>query len=325
MKKILGFGAALVDLLAHVDEEWIRLADVPKGGMNLVDDATLRKLLSRVENPVVVPGGSACNTMVGVAKLSGKASFVSKVGNDDFGRLFARHLENSGVENRMATSSVSTGTVLSAVTPDAERTMFTFLGASNEFSASDISPDLFDDVGILYLEGYRAYNGECFSKAVRMAKRFGAKTALDFGSFGVVNDCRPLFDELFSERKIDIVIANEEEAKAYTGVSEEAALEKLSRISPVAVVKLGARGALIASDGVVSHVEAGKAKAVDTTGAGDLWAAGFLYGILSGLSMERSGVLGSLVANEVVQVVGAQIPESGWERIRGEVDSVLAR
>lgn len=322
MKKVLGFGAALVDLLAKVDDKWILEANVSKGGMNPVDEATLRKLLARTENPQVVPGGSACNTIVGVAKLGGRASFVSKVGNDEFGELFARHLEKCGVENRMSKSSVATGTVLSAVTPDAERTMFTFLGASDEFFASEIFPELFDDVGILYLEGYRAYSEECFETAVQMAHRIGAKTALDFGSFGVVNDCRALFERLLAERKIDILIANEDEAMVFTGLSEEAALERLSGICEIAVVKLGARGALIASDGEVFRVKSGKAKAVDTTGAGDLWASGFLYGMMSGYSMDRSGTLGSLVANEVVQVVGAQIPENGWKRIREEMKHV---
>lgn len=322
MKKVLGFGAALVDLLANVDDDWICEANVSKGGMNHVDEATLRKLLARTKNPQVVPGGSACNTIVGVAKLGGKASFVSKVGNDEFGELFARHLEKCGVENRMTKSSLATGTVLSAVTPDAERTMFTFLGASNDFYASEISPELFDDAGILYLEGYRAYSEECFVKAAQMAHRFGAKVALDFGSFGVVNDCRALFEKLFAAREIDILIANEDEAKTFTGGSEEAALERLSGICEVAVVKLGARGALIAADGKVFRVKSGTAKAIDTTGAGDLWASGFLYGMLSGYSMDRAGTLGSLVANEVVQVVGAQIPESGWERIREEMKHV---
>ncbi len=323
MKKVLGFGAALVDQLVSVDDAWISQAGVSKGGMNPVDDATIRKLLARVENPQIVPGGSACNTVVGVAKLGGRASFLSKVGNDELGELFARHLEKCGVENRMAKSSVATGTVLSAITPDAERTMFTFLGASNEFFASEISPELFDDVGILYLEGYRAYSEECFVKAVQTARRLGVKTALDFGSFNVVNDCRALFERLLSAGEIDILLANEDEAKAFTGVSEEDALERLSETCEVAVVKLGARGALIdSSEDGWSWVNAGDAKAVDTTGAGDLWASGFLYGLLSGYSADRAGSLGTLVANEVVQFVGAQIPESGWERIRREMKYV---
>lgn len=322
MKKVLGFGAALVDLLVHVEEERIQKANVPKGSMNLVKYPQLLKLLDGVQNPQRVPGGSACNTMVGFAKLGGKSSFFSKTGRDELGVLFAKHLENSGVENHLLLSSTATGTVLSAVTPDAERTMFTFLGASDEVSAADISPELFDGVGILYLEGYRAYGEECFVKMVSEARRRGVMTALDFGSFGVVNDCRSFFNKLFAGKEIDIVMANEDEAKAYTGECEEAALAKMAQFASIAVVKLGKRGALISQNGKITRVEAGSAKAIDTTGAGDLWASGFLYGLLSGWSMERAGILGSMVSNEVVQVVGAQIPEEGWERIRKEMGNV---
>lgn len=322
MKKVLGFGAALVDLLVNVDDAWIANLKVPKGGMNPVNYPQLQKVLSLVGEKQTVPGGSACNTMVGVAKLGAKASFISKVGRDELGALFAEHLKKAGVENRMLSSSTATGTVLSAVTPDAERTMFTFLGASNEVTAKEMTPELFDGVDILYLEGYRAYSEECFVKAIFEARRRGVMTALDFGSFGVVNDCRPLFNKLFAGREIDIVIANEEEAKAYTGESEEAALQKIAQFAKIAVVKLGKRGALIAKDGEVTRVESGSAKAIDTTGAGDLWASGFLYGILSDWSMARAGKLGSIVSNEVVQVVGAQIPEAGWARIHEEMKNV---
>jgi sugar/nucleoside kinase (ribokinase family) len=135
----------------------------------------------------------------------------------------------------------------------------------------------------------------------------------------VVEACRKLFDELFEEKMIDIIIANEDEAFAYAGVKEEAALEVLAKKAKVAVVKIGKRGALIAKDGVVTRVSAGAAKAIDTTGAGDLWASGFLYGYMNGWDMERSGKLGSIVSNEVVQVMGAQIPEEGWQRIYAQM------
>jgi sugar/nucleoside kinase (ribokinase family) len=322
MKKVLGFGAALVDMVAQVDDAWIQKVKLSKGGQCSVNYPELKKVLDQIQSPERVPGGAACNTMVGVARLGGKAAFISKVGRDELGELYAKHLSDSGVENFMLSSSTATGTVLSAVTPDAERTMVTFLGASNEVVASEIRPELFDGVGIVYLEGYRAYGEECFVKMTEEARKRGVMTALDFGAFGVVNDCRPLFNKLFAGKEIDIVIANEDEAKAYTGESEEAALEKIAKLCKIAVVKLGKRGALISKDGVVTGIPCGPAKAIDTTGAGDLWASGFLYGILSGWDMERSGKLGSIVSNEVVQVIGAQIPEEGWARIHEEMKNV---
>ncbi|MBP5247467.1 MAG: adenosine kinase [Fibrobacter sp.] len=322
MKKVLGFGAALVDMVAQVDDAWIHKVKLSKGGQRSVDYPALKSVLDQIHNAQRVPGGAACNTMVGVAKLGGKSSFLAKVGRDELGELYAKHLTDSGVENFLLQSWTETGTVLSAVTPDAERTMLTFLGASNEVVPSEIHSELFDGVGIVYLEGYRAYSEDCFVKMIQEARKRGVMTALDFGAFGVVNDCRSLFDKLFAGKEIDIVIANEDEAKVYTGESEEAALEKLAQLSKIAVVKLGKRGALISKDGVMTRVPCGPAKAIDTTGAGDLWASGFLYGILSGWDMERSGKLGSIVSNEVVQVIGAQIPEEGWARIHEEMKHV---
>lgn len=316
MKKVLGMGAALVDVLANVSDEWIAAQGVQKGGMNMVDWPQMEKFLASLENPIRVPGGSTCNTMVGVAKLGGRAAFISKVAKDELGDLFQEHLKNSGVESKMGLSDVATGCVFSAVTPDAQRSMWTFLGASDFLVSDDFVPALFDDVSLLYAEGYRAFNADCFKKSFTLARSLGVETALDFSSFGVVDACRKTFDELFENKMIDIIIANEDEAFAYAGVKEEAALDVLAKKAKVAVVKIGKRGALIAKDGQVTRVQAGPAKAIDTTGAGDLWASGFIYGYMNGWDMERAGNLGSIVSNEVVQVMGAQIPEEGWDRIK---------
>ena len=311
MKKVLGMGAALVDILANVDDAWIESQGVQKGGMNMVDWSQMEKFLLSLENPVRVPGGSTCNTMVGLSRLGGSAAFISKIGDDDLGKLFQKHLERNGVESKLGISDAATGCVFSAVTPDAQRSMWTYLGASDFLGSDDFVPALYDGVGLLYAEGYRAFNADCFKKSFTLARSLGVETALDFSSFGVVDACRKTFDELFADKMIDIIIANEDEAFAYAGVKEEAALEMLAQKA-----KIGKRGALIAKDGVVTRVQAGSAKAIDTTGAGDLWASGFLYGYMNGWDMERSGNLGSIVSNEVVQVMGAQIPEEGWARIK---------
>lgn len=315
MKKILGVGAALVDVLANVSEEWMTAQGVQKGGMNRVEWPQMEKFLKDARDSVRVPGGSTCNTMVGISKLGGDSAFISRVGDDELGRLFQNHLKSYDVENRMGLSQVATGCVFSAVTPDAERSMWTFLGASNDMKSEDFCPELFEGISLILAEGYSAFDTENFRKCFSLARTLGVETALDFSSFGVVDSCRELFDELFEKKMIDIVIANEDEAFAYAGVREEAALEVLARKAKVAVVKIGKRGALIAKDGQVTRVGAGAAKAIDTTGAGDLWAAGFLYGYMNGWNMERAGKLGSIVSNEVVQVMGAMIPEDGWNRI----------
>lgn len=321
MKKILGIGAALVDVLANVSDEWLSSQGVRKGGMNHVDWPQMELFLKSFNDSVRVPGGSTCNTMVGIAKLGGDAAFISKVGDDELGRLFQEHLKANGVENRMGISEVATGCVFSAVTPDAQRSMWTFLGASNDMKSEDFCPELFDGVSLILAEGYSAFDTANFKKCLTLARSLGVETALDFSSFGVVDSCRKLFDELFENKMIDIIIANEDEAFAYAGVKEEAALDVLSKKAKVAVVKLGKRGALIANGGKVTFVEAGSAKAIDTTGAGDLWAAGFLYGYMNGWDMARAGKLGSVVSNEVVQVMGAMIPEDGWARIKKTLEA----
>lgn len=319
MKKVLGMGAALVDVLANVTDEWVAAQGVQKGGMNSVDWPQMEKFLAGLKNSIRVPGGSTCNTMVGLARLGGNAAFISKVGNDELGLLFQEHLKKNGVESKMGLSDVATGCVFSAVTPDAQRSMWTYLGASDFLVSEDFVPSLFDGVGLLYAEGYRAFNGECFKKSFTLARSLGVETALDFSSFGVVEACRATIDELLNNKMIDIVIANEDEAFAYAGVKEEAALEVLAQKAKVAVVKVGKKGAFIAKDGKVTKVDAKLVKAIDTTGAGDLWASGFLYGYLSGWDMQRAGNLASLVASEVVQVMGAQIPDEGWARIHAQM------
>ena len=200
MKKVLGMGAALVDILANVDDAWIAAQGVQKGGMNMVDWPQMEKFLGSLKNPLRVPGGSTCNTMVGLSRLGGKAAFISKVGNDELGNIFKKHLQDNGVESKVGLSDAATGCVFSAVTPDAQRSMWTYLGASDFLASEDFEPALYDGVGLLYDEGYRAFNADCFKKSFTLARSLGVETALDFSSFGVVDACRKLFDELFAEK-----------------------------------------------------------------------------------------------------------------------------
>lgn len=317
MKKVLGVGAALVDLVVQVDDAWIERKGKPKGGMHMVDWATMGRMLGDENRQMqTVPGGSACNTLVGLSRLGGSTGFLCKIGKDELGDLFAAHLQRNKVGNYALVSPESaTGRVLSAVTPDAQRTMFTYLGASAEVSSDDVSDTIFADAGTLYLEGYLAYQAPLLRTVVSKAKAHGLQVVLDFGSFGVVNDCRSLLDELLGEGQIDVIVANEDEAKAYTKIEEELACEHLAKIAKVAIVKLGKRGALIARGEELVRVDAVPVTAVDTTGAGDLWAAGFLYGFLSGWSLDRCGKMATAVASEVVQVMGPSISDEGYARL----------
>jgi sugar/nucleoside kinase (ribokinase family) len=320
MSKILGVGAALVDLLSEVNESWVESQGFGKGGMNLVDWPRMETMLATLNKVETVPGGSACNTIRGVARLGDDAAFLSKVGSDELGRLFLESLSSSKVESRLVESSTPTGRVLSAVTPDAQRSMYTFLGASAETAPQDLTANVFDGIGMVYMEGYLAYNAPWFSAVIAAARKAKIPLAFDFGSFNVVEHNRALLDETFAIAPFEVLIANEDEAKAFTGLEGEAALRKMMPYAKIAVVKLGKDGALIAQDGTIVRIPAYVVTAVDTTGAGDLWAAGFLYGLRKGWTNEKSGLLASRVASEVVQVLGPMIPDAGWTRILSSAD-----
>lgn len=315
MSKILGVGAALVDLLSEVNDSWVESQGFGKGGMNLVEWPSIEKMLTTLSQPETVPGGSACNTIRGLARLGGDTAFLGKVGSDDLGQLFRKSLLSSNVESRLVESATPTGRVLSAVTPDAQRSMYTFLGASAETVPADLSAKVFEQIGMIYMEGYLAYNAPWFTAVIAAARKANIPLAFDFGSFNVVEHNRALLDETFAVAPFEVLIANEDEAKAFTGLEGEEALRKMMPYAKIAVVKLGKDGALIGQNGNIVRVSAFVVQAVDTTGAGDLWAAGFLYGLLKGWSNSQSGLLASRVASEVVQVMGPMIPDAGWTRI----------
>ncbi len=315
--RITGVGSALVDLLVHESDAFLMELGKEKGGMTLVESHDIDALLERATDlPVVVPGGAACNTIVGVGKLGGNARFIGQRGGDDPGLFYQNALETCGVEPIFYTSATPTGRVLSVITPDAQRSMFTCLGASTELNPDKITPELFEDTAIAVIEGYLLFNPDLMIACLESAQAAGALIALDLASFEVVNATRGLLEKIV-ETHVDILIANEDEARAYTGHEDEAmALDVLAAQAPLAVLKKGARGSSLAHEGRIIDIapETGNS-ARDTTGAGDLWAAGFLFGLAHGFSLEDSGRLGSLLGYEVCQVVGAHIPEDAWHRI----------
>jgi sugar/nucleoside kinase (ribokinase family) len=317
-KRITGIGSALVDILINETDDFLKQLNKTKGGMTLVVSDDIRTILSRTgKPPVIVPGGAACNTIIGVGRLGGKARFIGRRGDDNFGTLFEDALHSANVEPELTVSCCPTGSVISVITPDAQRSMFTYLGASTEMEPVRITPDLFADTAITMIEGYLLFNPQLMVAAVKAARKAGSMIALDLASFEVVNACRDILDTIIKEY-VDILIANEDEARAYTGyTNEQNALQALAAHVTYGVLKLGDRGSRISFNGTVTRIDpVFGTQAKDTTGAGDLWAAGFLFGIANGFSIEKSGTLASACGYEVCQVTGAHIPEEGWERIR---------
>jgi sugar/nucleoside kinase (ribokinase family) len=319
---IVGIGSALVDILTHAEDEFLAKTGAAKGGMRLVGKEDIERILAMsCARTTIVPGGSACNTIIGVGNLGGSARFVGKCGSGKMGKLIEDDLNRQNVEPALLRADSPTGCSLSIITPDAQRSMFTFLGASAETRPEEITINSFKDAAVVLVEGYLLYNPELIKTSLSAAKAAGAKIAMDLASYTVVKESRELLDYLV-ETYVDILIANEDEAEAFTGHSDERqALEALAASADIAVLKVGPRGSYITHAAHTIAVEPmGDGTALDTTGAGDLWAAGFLFGLVKGYSLEKCGRLGSACGYEVCQVIGANIPDDGWNRIKKLLD-----
>jgi sugar/nucleoside kinase (ribokinase family) len=316
-KKIIGLGSALVDILVNENDDFLSETGAQKGGMTLVDNTFIENALSKTDGrPHVVPGGSACNTIIGISRLGGNGCFVGKCGADELGEMFEKDLKENKVNPMLVKSATPTGRVLSVVTPDAQRTMFTYLGASSEMAVQEITQTLFEGASIVHIEGYLLFNQDLMLGALQKAKAAGARVSLDLASFTVVEQSKNILDEIVS-KYVDILIANEDEARVFTGYDdEEKAISALGKNVELAVLKLGNKGSIIFNDGKTYRIQsAGSGGIIDTTGAGDLWASGFLFGLENKLSYEKCGAIASACGYEVCRVMGASIPEEGWARI----------
>jgi sugar/nucleoside kinase (ribokinase family) len=314
----VGIGSALVDILTHEDDEFLVETNAAKGGMTLVGKEDIERILARSTGKAsVVPGGSACNTVIGIGNLGGSARFIGKCGNGDMAKLIEDELIRQNVEPALLHSDSPTGRVLSIITPDAQRSMFTYLGASAETRPEEISDDFFKDAAVVHVEGYLLFNPDLIRSSLAAAKKAGARVSLDLASYTVVQASKELLEYLV-KTYVDILIANEDEAVAFTGHNDERkALQALASKADIAVLKVGPRGSYVTHDGNTIVVKPmGDGNALDTTGAGDLWAAGFLFGLIQGYPIEDCGHLGSACGYEVCQVIGANIPADGWERIK---------
>ncbi|OIP84058.1 MAG: adenosine kinase [Porphyromonadaceae bacterium CG2_30_38_12] len=321
MKKVLGMGNALTDILLQIDNDEIldQLA-LPKGSMQLVDaqkSAAISSVLAHIV-PTMAAGGSASNTINGIARLGVSTGFIGKVGNDAIGSFFKNDMIANGVTPQLELSESASGTCTVLVSADGERTLCTYLGAACEIEAADLRPEMFRGYDIFHIEGYLVQNHDLIRTAVKMAKEFGLVVSLDLASYNVVEANLHFLHEIISSY-VDIVFANEEEARAFTGKEPEEALIHLSAHCDIAIVKIGKEGSYIKTKQehhIISPVEAA---CIDTTGAGDLYAAGFLYGLAKGYRLELCGKIGSLVSGKVVEVLGAKMANQTWNALVSEI------
>ena len=305
MKRVIGIGNALTDMLVNLrSDSVLGRFKLAKGSMSLVDTRLQTEISKSVAGlPYSLSlGGSAGNTIRAMARLGCEVGFIGKVGEDTTGDFFVQALENLHVEPVVFRGTERSGKCVSLISPDGERTMVTHLGAALELEAEEIEPTIFDGYDCLYVEGYLVQNHELIEKAARTAKQCGLKVAIDLASFNVVAENLAFLRGLVQEY-VDIVFANEDEAKAFTCEAEPVnALQAISELCELAVVKIGTRGALIKRGGDVVHVGImAAAKRVDTTGAGDFYAAGFLAGLCSGLTLRQCGTIGAITAGKVIE------------------------
>ncbi|MBW6502333.1 MAG: adenosine kinase [Bacteroidales bacterium] len=322
MKRIIGIGNALVDVLTLInDDQILERFSLPKGSMTLVDGDLSRLIKAETSSlkSTLLSGGSAANTIHGLAMLGIETGFIGSVGKDETGDFFERDMKDAGVRTMLLRRDSPTGTAVALISRDSERTFGTHLGAAVELDAGDLSPEMFEGYDILYLEGYLIYNLDLVETACRMAKVAGMTVALDLASYNVVEANLNAFRKII-ERYTDILFANAEEAKAYTGLEPEEALEYFSGSVKTAVVKVGAEGSWLKRGEEKLKVAALPVGCRDTTGAGDLYASGFLYGYAHGADMERSGVIGSLLAGRVIEIVGARLDETTFSEVKKQLE-----
>ena len=316
-KSIVGIGSALVDILTRIDNDGIlEELNIPKGSMQLVDEKSSATIESKLENyeSSMAPGGSAANTIHGLATLGIESGFISYLGKDEIGRFFEESMNSAGVKPLVFHSDTASGTARTIISADGERTFATNLGASIELNESNITAELFKNWDYCYVEGYLIANRPLFKKAIETAKENGCKVVLDLASFNVVEDNREFLNELLPQ--IDILFANEEEAKALTQMSAEDSLHYIADKVEIAIVKVGKKGSLIKRGDEIVTIGCNKVDVVDTTGAGDMYAAGFLYGLINNYDLERCGTIGNHLAESIIQVIGAKMDESRWNEFR---------
>lgn len=318
--EVLSLGGACADLLVHVPESFLVEHQIEKGGSSQIDVGSFNQLRKDLGSfPIEIhPGGSACNTIRGLSHLHHKTAFVAKIGDDDLGLVFTKALIHNKVDFHLLLSDKPTMQVLSLITPDGDRTMRCLPGATNDLKADDINPCLFDEIRHLHLEGYALYDLEMVERAMKMAKDQGANISFDLSSFEIIRKHRDALHYLLP-KYVDIVFCNEQEAYEIVQEYELEAAIALAKICKIAVVAAGEKGAYLAYENKAVHIPTFPIPIVDATGAGDLFAAGFIHGYLSGVPLEKAVFWGHLTGGEVIQVIGAEIPDERWNKILNQM------
>lgn len=325
---IYGIGAALVDTEVEVDDTFLQQAGIDKGVMTLVDEARQHELMAHLADHLVgarrASGGSAANSMIATTLLGGRTFFSGKVADDDNGHFYLNDMKNAGVDTPSVVLPAGiTGKCLVMITDDAERTMNTFLGISETLSREQISEDALAASEYLYIEGYLVTSSSGRDAAIHartLAERHGVKTALSFSDPGIVAHFRDGLQSMVGTQ-VDIVFCNESEAMSWAGADTlDAAIPALRQTARTFAVTCGSRGAVLFDGNDIITVPGFPVKAIDTNGAGDMFAGAFLFGITHGYSWADAGRLANLAASQVVTHYGPRLPAAAFPQILEQVN-----
>jgi sugar/nucleoside kinase (ribokinase family) len=308
---VTGIGSPLVDYIIDADDALLQEFSLTKGGMKLIDGNESRGIRALVGKRVTgkVCGGSAANTLAALAILGAKTAFIGSIGDDADGKFYLSESERSGIRGFLSEHDALTGHALTFITPGGERSFATHLGAAVRLTAEDIDASVISRSKILHIEGYlieSPIQREAAVKGMRAAKDAGVIVSIDAADPGVVLRNKETLAAIAAEFA-DVIFLNEEEASAFTGKAGEEAAREAAKSVSIAVVKLGAKGSVIAAGDSVAHAHGFPAKVVNTNGAGDVYAGGFLYGLTRGLTLEKCGLIGSFAAARVVEENGARL------------------
>jgi len=323
---VYGVGNAIMDLQVQCDDDFLAAQGIEKGIMTLTTEDEQQSVLIALNDLKInyCSGGSAANTIVGIADMGGKVAYVGKTGSDNFGLQYASELQELGIHFGAEASNETTGTCVVLITPDAQRTMLTNLGVSATLSPEDIDEEALKQAEYVYVEGY-LFAGDSTKAAalhaIALAKANNVKVALTISDPFLIDICRDDFVRLM-ENDVDLLFCNEDEAKALTGETESIdAAHAIHKHCANVALTLGKNGSIIMHEGKAIAIESIEVTAIDTTGAGDMYAAGVLYGITNGLSWKQAGHLGSHAAGKIVAQLGARLPAPLSQK---EIQALLA-
>lgn len=327
MKSILGIGNALTDILAVLpDDSFLDRFHLPKGSMQWVDRETCDKIFENLKEYGLqyVAGGSAANTISCTAIFGMRSCFIGKIGNDEVGALFQSDQEQYGVKSMLLKGKDISGRAMVLITgTNAERTFADYMGAALELGPDDLKQEYFEGYDYFHIEGYLVQNQALIRKAVEMAHKAGCIISIDLASYNVVESNNAFLHDIV-DKYVDIIFANETEAKAFTKKEPREALDEIAEYCKIAVVKTGKTGSYVKSGDEFFHINPWPAKAIDATGAGDTYAAGFIYAHSLGMPLKVCGEIGSIIAAKVVEVIGAKIDIPRWREAKIEIRNLIA-